>query len=441
MYKGYVVNCFSLGRLCAALLASAVVGAAATSSASADSLVYVKNGTVYVSAPDGSHAHAVTKGKNGWAWPSETDQGVIAVAGGVSRVVNGSFDPSGSDQIYEFDQQGHKLSGPANTQGSYSTVNDPEYVAHFRVAPDNSFVAYTVLPSYSDSYTSWEKPGGSQFSYAKDDMGAALEYSSPEWWGSGHLLMTHDGPTLLDTEDEYIMYSLASKTSPGWYADSAIGNASSYQVAIARSGLVFAVMTDDGPDYLGTIHHIGITLETTATPPVTSGVTNTHCTITLPASQFSSPNGSFTASMSFSSDGSTLAWGQDDGIYEANVSSPTNCGKVAGSVHRVVAGGEMPFLGAAPLSGAGSSSRPVAAFSLSPAHPRAKHALHFNASASHEKGGRISHYRWSFGDGGKGSGRKVTHTFRRRGTYTVTLTVTDGHGRTATHKRKIVVTR
>lgn len=432
----------SLGRACAALLATALTGAVAASSAAADSLVYVKNGTVYVSQRDGSQARAVTTGSNGWAWPSEADNGDIAVAGGVSRVVNGTFDPSGSDQIYEFDQHGHKLSGPANTQGSYSTVNDPEYVSHFRVAPDNSFVAYTVLPSYADSATSWEKPSGSNFSWAKDSDGGLLPYSSPEWWGSGHLLMTHDGETLFGNEAEYAIYALADGSSPGWSADDAIGSAPSYQVAMSRSGLVFAVMTDDGPDYLGTIHHIAITLETTPTPDATSDVTDTHCTITLPASQYSTTSGAYLASMSFSSDGSTLAWGQDDGIYEANVSNPTNCGQVTGSVHRVVAGGEMPFLGAAPLSAGSTPSgqKPVAAFSLSPAHPRIKRALHFNASSSHEKGGKVVRYSWSFGDGKKASGRKVTHTYKRRGTYTVTLTVTDAHGKAAKLKRKIVVT-
>jgi PKD repeat protein len=430
-----------MGPVCAALLATALTGGLATSTATADSLVYVKNGTVYVSNADGTQARAVTTGANGWAWPSETDKGVIAVAGGVARVVNGTFDPSGSDQIYEFDQNGHKLSGPANTQGSYSTVNDPEYVSHFRVAPDNSFVAYTVLPSYADSTTSWQKPGGSNFSWAKDSDGGLLPYSSPEWWGSGHLLMTHDGEVLFN-EAEYAIYSLADGSSPGWSADDAIGSAPSYQVAMSRSGLVFAVMTDDGPDYLGTIHHIAITLETTPTPDATADVTNTHCTIILPASQFSTNSGSYTASMSFSSNGSTLAWAQDDGIYEANVSSPTNCAQVTGSVHRVVAGGQMPFLGAAPLSSAvhPPAQKPVAAFSLSPAHPRTKHALRFNASSSHEKGGKIIRYSWSFGDGKKASGRKVTHTYKRRGTYTIVLTVTDAHGKAAKLKRKIVVT-
>jgi hypothetical protein len=344
--------------------AAAIALAVAAAPASADTLVYVKNGTVYVAQPDGTQARAVTSANNGWAWPSETDSGIIAVAGGLSRI-NGSFNPSGGDQIYEFDQQGRQVAGPVATQGTYSTVGDPEYVSHFRVAPDNSNVAWTDTSGYASPFASWRKPNGSgTFSTANDAYGAPLPYSSPEWWGSGQLLITHDG-TQFSGNAEYALYNLADGSSPGWSDDEAIGSSPSYQVTLSRSGQRWAVMTDDGPDHGGTIQNIAITLETSSTPPSTD-VTDTHCTITLPASQFATNHGSFLASMSFSSDGSTLAWAQDDGIYEANVSNPGNCNSVTGSVHLVVTGGQMPFLGAAPLSpaapsgsgGSGSTSGP-----------------------------------------------------------------------------------
>jgi hypothetical protein len=322
--------------------------------AGADSLVYVKNGTVYVSQPDGSQGRAITTGNNDWAWPSETDNGIIAVAGGLSRVVNGTFNPSGSDQIYEFNQQGHQLSGPANTQGSFSTVGDPEYVSHFRVAPDNSNIAYTVLPSYADAYTSWQAPGGSNFSEAKGSDGSLYPYSSPEWWGTQHILFTHDGPVLFN-EAQYGMYSLADGSAPGWNQDDAIGSSPGYQVTVARDGLKYAVEADDAADYTdGTIRNISISIETTATSPSNPSSINLACRIPLPASQFSTLTGAAEISMSFSSDGNTLAWGQDDGIYEANVSNPSDCSAVTSSVHKVVDGGAMPFLGAAPLSACGT---------------------------------------------------------------------------------------
>jgi hypothetical protein len=55
-------------------------------------------------------------------------------------------------------------------------------------------------------------------------------------------------------------------------------------------------------------------------------------------------------SPSFTTDSHTLAWGQADGIYEANVSNPSDCNAINASVHLAVPGGAMPSFGAAPLS-------------------------------------------------------------------------------------------
>jgi hypothetical protein len=445
-------------------VAGAVVLATVTvmnvQAASADTLVYVKDGYVYVSNADGTGARAVTPQSGWWAWPSESDGGQIAVAGGASRT-DGEFIPSGRDQIFEFDQQGHQLSGPVNTEGSYSVVSDPISVTHFRVAPDNSYVAWTTQdPGLGLPYAAWRKPDGSDsFHTANDSGGAPLPYSNPEWWGNAHLLLTHDGDTI-GTQPEYAIYSLADGSAPGWYDDEAIGSSPSWQVAVTRSGLSYAVMTDDAPDYGGSVHNAAITLESTATPPSNpTTISSTHCTITLPAAQYATTNGTGLASMSFSADGRTLAWGQDDGVYEADVSDPANCAQVTGSVHRVVAGAAMPFLSPAPLSPVAPGPAPVppvchahcapapathhlvAAFSLTPGHPRAGRQLHFNAAASRETGGRIVRYRWSFGDGHRGTGRRVKHVFRHAGRYIVSLTVTDARGRSATVRRRIAVRR
>jgi hypothetical protein len=338
------------GLVVAAGAAAALAIAAAP--ATADTLVYVKNGGVYIAQPDGTKARAITTSANDWLWPSETDGGIIAVAGGLPRT-DGTFDPSGTDEIYEFNQQGAQVHGPVPTEGSYSTVNDPEYVSHFRVAPDNSNVAWTDFASFADPFTAWRNPNGSgTFSTANDCCGP-LSYSNPEWWGSSHLLITHDGVTLDSQQPNFTFYNLSDGSNVGWSGDQAIGSASSYQVTVSRNGLVYAVMTDDGPDTGGTIQNIAITLETANTPP--NGLNGSTqitpaCKITLPAGKFATNHGSSLASMSFSSDGSTLAWGQDDGIYEANVSNPSACATVTGSVHLVVPGGQTPFLGAAALS-------------------------------------------------------------------------------------------
>lgn len=49
----------------------------------------------------------------------------------------------------------------------------------------------------------------------------------------------------------------------------------------------------------------------------------------------------------------------------------------------------------------------------------------FDGSSSYDNDGSISHYLWSFGDGKKGNGVKVTHLYKKPGVYNVELTVID----------------
>lgn len=53
--------------------------------------------------------------------------------------------------------------------------------------------------------------------------------------------------------------------------------------------------------------------------------------------------------------------------------------------------------------------------------------------------GIVTSYRWEFGDGRTGSGPIESNTYEAAGTYLVTLTIGDGHGRTATVTRAVVV--
>jgi len=57
--------------------------------------------------------------------------------------------------------------------------------------------------------------------------------------------------------------------------------------------------------------------------------------------------------------------------------------------------------------------------------------LTFNASGSFGRAGTSISYAWRFGDGGTASGVAVTHAYATAGTYTVTLTVTDSRGSSA----------
>lgn len=63
----------------------------------------------------------------------------------------------------------------------------------------------------------------------------------------------------------------------------------------------------------------------------------------------------------------------------------------------------------------------------------------FDASASEDPDGTIVSYFWDFGDGTTATGRIVTHSFTTVGIFTVTLTVRDDDGATATDQLRVTV--
>ncbi|HEY7255425.1 MAG TPA: PKD domain-containing protein [Solirubrobacterales bacterium] len=73
---------------------------------------------------------------------------------------------------------------------------------------------------------------------------------------------------------------------------------------------------------------------------------------------------------------------------------------------------------------------PTAAFWVSPTSRRAKKRLTFHGSNSTDPDGTVLDYSWDFGDRGRAEGSEPTrsHSYPRRGTYYVTLKVTDNEG-------------
>ena len=87
----------------------------------------------------------------------------------------------------------------------------------------------------------------------------------------------------------------------------------------------------------------------------------------------------------------------------------------------------------------GGLLNPTAEFTPSTTAGDAPLPVDFDASASNDQDGTIVSYAWDFGDGNVGTGVTTSHTYATPGSYVVTLTVTDNHGRTGQASATITV--
>jgi PKD repeat protein len=85
------------------------------------------------------------------------------------------------------------------------------------------------------------------------------------------------------------------------------------------------------------------------------------------------------------------------------------------------------------------NSPPIPRFNVTPDNGDTLTNFRFNASNSEDIDGKVTDYRWSFGDGKRANGMEVTHTYEQQGTYNVELTVEDNKGEIGKSEKAIAV--
>jgi hypothetical protein len=421
------------------LLGALALAGALPAVARADSITYIANGQIWVANADGSGARQFTDQANGWSSPSLADDGTLVAAGGRSRINADGSDSDGSSELYRFKGDGTPLGSPIPTYGSRSTPACPPYPpSSVRVSPDASKIAYGILACGDGGHqvALWTPANATGLSFPNQTQGQ-VDFWDPVWIDSSHFTISHAGPPTGAHWGEHATGD-RDNVGAGWHEsamdDLFSGTVRSAEAVISRSGKLAAVFFNDAHSWTDRKpRHVDLWIYSNPAMPASfSGSYDPRCKIALDAGQIPDV---YSISPSLSPDGGKLLWGDARGV------ELTTLGNVAGgcaalSTRLLVPGGREPFYGAGALQAAGAR-KPVARFKVKTAHARAGKKVVFDARSSR----RATSYAWKFGDGRKAKGRKVSHRFKRRGRYTVRLTVRGADGSRATVKHKVKVVR
>lgn len=286
--------------------------------AQASSMVYVQNGNVWIAAPDGSHATAVTAdgtAADPYRSPSESDAGTIAA-------LRGTY-------IYRLSQTGRQLNSPIQLldtrPDALSTPFTPQGAA---ISPDGSNVAYWFV-SQCFSFISGGYVACSRVQVtAADRNTASVDTSSdyrgyPAWIGN-------DTVALLNGPYGFVRAVNASEDD-SWFQDP--GDPSdAFDLAVDRTAGRIAVVRGPSLDKQRSQIYL---YKAAGLPPAQATLA---CVLSNPRNlPYSSPT--------WSPDSSKLAWAHPDGIHVADspVLDPSNCQGVISNERLILPGGSQPF--------------------------------------------------------------------------------------------------
>ena len=294
------------------VVAGALCAAAATPAlAAADSLVYIKDGNVVLTGSDGSAAKALTT-DGGYQSPSQADDGTVVAAR--QTAVNGR----NPRHLHRMNRDGALLNPPVETVDAENSY----YVGPLqpKVSPDGRYVAYHYfytgpLADELEPKVAWSH---SDRNTVNGELGANAGYMNPSW--------TQDGRTLaFYAAERTFQVDVQSVNGPvdNWFGDNDVSPL-----------LLDGELTAQG-DRLAALGNDTIRLYDVPGGPLNAPVF--RCAITGFAGKASGPT--------WSPDGRTLAWGENDGIHTMRLDDLGACGSAQRTL--LVPGGSEPDFGPA----------------------------------------------------------------------------------------------
>ena len=287
-------------------------------SAMADSLVFIRDNNVWLSNPDGSGQYQVTlDGTAGSPYesPSQSDGGTVMA---IRRP------PGGRNQLWRMTQSGQLLNTPINTPAP-----GPSGAIDARLSPNGSLVAYWFVTTVSDPICPYCVNAANQalFSYPDrftnyNEIGTPNTGGWPSW-------VTNDTITIGNGSATQWYYKLGMSEAHDWFTDGDLtGDIKTLLDAeVAPTGDRLAVVRGDNQESI-------LLARMSGPPPAPVSPPDPDCL------GYQGPSGKF-VNPTWSSDGQTLAWQEDDRIWVGQVPADlSNCTGLPNPVLRIPGGRE-----------------------------------------------------------------------------------------------------
>lgn len=326
------------------------------SASATGSIVYIKNGNVWIAHLDGSHAQQFTRHKFDWSSPSEANIGMVVVAGGLPHNNPGGTDADASSEIYKFSPSGNQLGKPIPTWGTFSSPACDSFApVSVQVSPDAKKIAYGIWECGAPGFTAvWTPSNSTTLNFPHQHVGQ-LDFFDPHWVSNSTFLVSHYGPTITDSQARWYTHGVNQADNTGFkgWNDSKIGDDSA-QAVISPDGDKLLIFQDDALNWTNSKPRL-LRLWVWTGKNTPSNWTR-RCAIKLNAAATPDP---LRMDPSISPNNKELIWGDSRGIEEVSLATPTNCASI--KPHLLIRGGsEASFSAGSEKPGAAHPRQPGA---------------------------------------------------------------------------------